>query len=217
MKAYVITIRDNERSVEVAERCIASCKRNGLEVEMWDAITPRHREFKELVLKYGLKRKNFDKGWSRPENAMAVFLSMTLLWEHSVKIDRPVLILEHDALMMAPLPNNLNFGWVCTLGRPSYGKYNTPSTLGVGPLVQKPYFGGAHSYVVSPEGARRLLENIAEHNQPADVYLNSQLFPFLQEYYPWLFRVNDSFSTIQHDAGCRAKHNYERGFELVEP
>lgn len=217
MRAFVITIRDNEKSVQVADRCIKSCAKMGLEVEKWDAITPRHREFKDLLLKYGLNRKNFDQGWSRPDSAMAVFLSMISLWEHAIEIDRPILILEHDAVMMSPIPKNFTFGWVCTLGKPSYGKFNIPTTLGTGPLVQKQYFGGAHSYVVSPEGARRLLEKVEEYNQPADVFLNVNNFPFLQEYYPWVFRVNDSFSTIQYEAGCKAKHNYERGIELVKP
>jgi len=54
---------------------------------------------------------------------------------------------------------------------------------------------------------------------PTDVYLNIENFDFLEEYYPWVFRVNESFSTIQKEAGCRAKHSIMNGKEitLVEP
>lgn len=217
MKSFIITIMDNSKSVEMAERCKKSCLRFGLDPVLWPAVTPRHPNFDDLKEKYGIIEENFDTGWSRPENAIACFLSMASLWEHAVEIDRPILILEHDAVMLGRLPSNFNFGWVCTLGKPSYGKFKTPKTLGTGPLVQKPYFGGAHSYTVSPEGARRLLENISTMSRPTDVYLNIENFPFLEEYYPWVFRVNDSFSTIQKEAGCRAKHNYDRGIKLVEP
>jgi hypothetical protein len=41
-------------------------------------------------------------------------------------------------------------------------------------------------------------------------------FPWLEEYYPWPVVVDDSFSTIQNQQGCLAKHNYAKGIELVE-
>lgn len=217
MKAFIITIMDNAKSVEMAERCKKSCLRFGLDPVLWPAVTPRHPNFKDLQETLGIIPENFDTGWSRTDNAIACFLSMAGLWTHAVEIDEPILILEHDAVMVGRLPWNFTFGWVCTLGKPSYGKFETPTTIGTGPLVQKPYFGGAHAYAVSPEGARRLLENVSTKSRPTDVYLNLENFPFLEEYYPWIFKVNDSFSTIQKEAGCRAKHNYNRGIKLVEP
>jgi len=217
MKAYVITIMDNERSVEMAERCIVSCKRYGLTVEKWPAVTPRHPEFESLQKTLGVIAENFDTGWSRPENAIACFLSMASLWSHAVETNEDVLILEHDAVMCGRIPALLRFNKCMTLGKPSYGRYETPTFLGTGELTQKPYFGGAHSYIVSPAGAQELLETIPTDSRPTDVYLNINNFPWLEEYYPWCFFVNDSFSTIQHESGCRAKHNYDRGIELVEP
>ena len=41
MQAYVITIMDNERSVQAAERCIKSGERHGLKIEKFAAITPK--------------------------------------------------------------------------------------------------------------------------------------------------------------------------------
>jgi len=217
MKAFVITIMDNPKSVEMSNRCIESCKRYGLHVEPWAAITPRNPQFESLVEMRGIDPDMFESKWSRRDNAIACFLSMASLWDHAVACDQPVLILEHDAVMTGRIPDDFDWGWVCTLGKPSYGKYNTPTKIGTGRLVQKPYFGGAHAYVVSPEGARRLLEKVPTHACPTDVYLNVENFGFLEEHYPWCFRVNDSFSTIQQETGCLAKHNYEKGIELVEP
>ena len=50
---------------------------------------------------------------------------------------------------------------------------------------------------------------------PTDVYLNLDLFPFLEEYYPWPVEAQDSFSTIQNTNGCLAKHNYGEGYQLL--
>ena len=61
-----------------------------------------------------------------------------------------------------------------------------------------------------------LLDKVATHSEPTDVYLNRDNFPFLQEHYPWKVEVNDSFTTIQQERGVYAKHNYEKGIEIIE-
>lgn len=215
MRAFVITIVDNHQSVEMSDRCIASCERYGLDVDPWPAVTPRNANFDKLQNELGLNGDNFVGKWSRKDNAIACFISMASLWKYSVESNVDVLILEHDAIMTGSLPSNFTFDKVCTLAKPSYGSYNTPTTIGTGRLVQKEYFKGAHGYIVSPEGAQILLDSIPTKAAPADVYLNTLNFPFLQEYYPWIFRADDSFSTIQNDAGCKAKHNYKKGIDIV--
>lgn len=217
MKAFVITIEGHELSNGTADRCIKSAKTYGLDVEKWKAVTPRHPNFQDLQDTLGIVPERFESKWSRRDNAIAVFLSMAGLWTYAVENNEDVLILEHDAVMTGRLPALFKFNKVCTLGKPSYGSYNTPLKLGTQPLIQKEYFKGAHAYVVSPEGAQILLDDISEKCAPADVYLNIHNFPFLEEYYPWVFRVDDSFSTIQKDAGCIAKHNFAKGIEIVEP
>jgi len=60
------------------------------------------------------------------------------------------------------------------------------------------------------------LEKVQDYSRPTDIYLNVLNFPWLEEYYPWPVRVDDSFTTIQETAGCRAKHNFKKGIELIE-
>jgi hypothetical protein len=216
VKAFVITIVDNKHSTSLANRCIESCGKHGLDVEIFPATTPRSDNFQELIEESGLDPNNFDNEWSRQDNAIACFLSHSRLWKHCVEINEDVLILEHDALMTSRLPPTLKVDKCCTLGKPSYGKYDAPITLGVGPLKQKPYFGGAHSYVVTPRGAKELLEEIPNKSKIPDIYMNLEDFPWLQEYYPWLFIVKDSFSMTQKERGCVAKHNYDNGFKILD-
>lgn len=216
MKSFVITIMDNPHSVRAAERCIASAKRFGVTVEKFPAITPRDKDFKKLVEEKKLATHQFESGHSRKDNALACFLSHLSLWEKSVEENEDILILEHDAVFNGRIPTLLGFHKVITLGEPSYGVYNTPRTLGTQPLAQKEYFKGAHAYAVRPWGAKDLIEMVPDYSRPTDVYLNIMNFPWLEEYYPWPVKVDDSFSTIQFQQGCVAKHNYSKGIELVE-
>jgi hypothetical protein len=51
--------------------------------------------------------------------------------------------------------------------------------------------------------------------RPTDVFLNLNSFAFLQEFYPWPVEARDSFTTIQSEAGCRAKHNFDQNYEII--
>ena len=48
-----------------------------------------------------------------------------------------------------------------------------------------------------------------------DVFLHLDIFPDLEEYYPWPVEAWDSFTTIQNPEGCLAKHNYGQQYEII--
>jgi len=214
-KAYVITILENEKSVKVANRCISSAKVQGLEVEKFPAITPKDDPIKLLQDK-GIDPNVFDEVYSRNLNCIAAFLSHYSLWEKCAKGNENFVIFEHDAFVFSPVPVNANFTYVMNIGQPSYGSYATPSVLGINPLTTKRYFGGAHAYMVTPKGAKLLVENAPLHARPTDIYMNLATFPWLQEYYPFVADARDSFTTIQVERGCTAKHNYRDGYEIID-
>ena len=88
--------------------------------------------------------------------------------------------------------------------------------LGVDGLVQKQYFGGAHGYMINPKGAKAFIKKAMIDAAPADVFINLNNFSWLQEYYPWVCMAVDSFTTIQRNDGCLAKHNYKDGYEIID-
>lgn len=214
MKSYVITIMDNPKSVKAAERCILTAKKySNIDVQTFEAITPKdspRKKFEELKI----TTENFDEKYSKSINAMAAFLSHHTLWTMCVADNEDYIIFEHDAVVDSKIPT-IGYAGAITFSQPSYGKYNTPMFIGVGPLTQKQYFGGAHGYIVTPKGAKNIIETAKEHAAPTDVYLNTNLFPWLQESYPWSCRADDSFTTIQRETGCLAKHNYKDGYEYL--
>jgi GR25 family glycosyltransferase involved in LPS biosynthesis len=214
MKAYVIRIKGHTLSEQAAKRCIQSAAKNGLEVYPWDAYTPKDDPIKILKQK-GINPKPFNEVYSRTLNCAAAFLSHYSLWQHSIEIDEPVVIFEHDAVVNGEVPVNASFTHVMTFSAPSYGKYNTPPLLGVNPLTQKRYFGGAHGYIVNPTGAKELIIQSKKQVKPADVFLNLDYFPWLQEHYPWSCTAMDNFTTIQTEVGCKAKHRYGESYAIV--
>ena len=68
---------------------------------------------------------------------------------------------------------------------------------------------------MKPDAAKIIIEVAKQQAGPTDVFLHSKRFPFLEEYYPWPVEAIDSFTTIQNVAGCKAKHNYKRGYRII--
>ncbi len=113
VKAFVITLTDNEESTDAATKLILSngSVNNDFVVETFDAITPE-RVHGELILeditwnypwdesilcmKSGL-RKNPYKTVNR-EKRMACFMSHYKLWKLCDALNTPIIILEHDAI-----------------------------------------------------------------------------------------------------------------------
>ena len=214
MKAFVITILENKQSVEAANRCIESGKRHGLEIEKFDAITPADNPV-ELLQTRGIDPIQFDEKYSRSLNCISAFLSHYALWESCSKGDEDFIIFEHDAVMVTPLPM-LFPNYVMNIGHPSYGKWNKPNFLGLNPLTTKRYFPGAHAYWVTPKGGKLLVENAPLYAKPTDVYLNLDTFPWLQECHPFVAEARDTFTTIQVEEGCLAKHNWKEGYDIID-
>lgn len=213
MKSYVITIMENDKSVSAAKRCINSMPEYN--IEMFPAFTPQNCDpYKEFEV-MGFDHHGFDPTegmvYSFKENAMCAFLSHTSCWAKSVTENIEVQIFEHDAVCTTHLPEFIPYKKCVSVGRPSYGNFKNAPHMGVHKLFSKPYFPGAHAYRMKPSGAKLLLEGATKHAKPTDIFLNIADFPFLEEYFPWPVMANDSFTTIQREQGCLAKHNWDGG------
>ena len=213
MKMYVITIKENERSVQVADRCVKSGLVFGYKINKHTAYTPENCDVYEELKKLKYPSVAFNEIYSRPENCIAGFLSHHSLWKKCVRSKEPIVIFEHDAVLVGDIPQMMMFD-ILNLGKPSYGKFNTPSFIGYGSLVSKPYFPGAHAYRLTPKGAQQVIDECVFSAGPTDIYIHSSKFT-LGEYYPWPAEARDSFTTIQQKQGCYAKHNYGETYEII--
>ena len=208
MNNYVIAIEDNPRSVEIAKRCIGSAAQHGAKVEIFPAITPRNTDIYKLAEQEGISTKGFSEVYSRLDNCIAAFISHYSIWKLAAESYKPVTIFEHDAVIQSPIPR-LDYIGCVNLGKPSYGIYQTP-TKGLGRLQSMTHFPGTHCYRVNPYGAHKFVEQSKISGNTPDIFLHSNTFDFLEEYYPWPVISNDTFSTIQTKEGLRRKHSYKK-------
>jgi GR25 family glycosyltransferase involved in LPS biosynthesis len=217
MKAYVIAINKEESRV-AAKRCIKSAENTGkIHARMWGGWMPEDNPRKYLSLnKISVDKFEADSIYSRTEPCIAAFASHYSLWVYCTQIREKILILEHDAVFTTSLDyEKIPFKDICSIGAPSYGKFNIPPLLGVNSLTSKNYLPGAHAYMITTNGARKLIAKAkTEGGAPTDLFINKNDFN-VQEYYPWPVKVKDNFSTIQHKQGCIAKHNYNSEFKVI--
>lgn len=118
-KAYIIAIKDNKKSEMQLERCIESLEFVEMPYEVFygydgtDNVqikTPHHLKDKE----YMKWLRVADHMLNIPEVACA--LSHIALWAHCITIDKPIVILEHDALMLRKFTEFPNYNVVHYLG-----------------------------------------------------------------------------------------------------
>mgnify|MGYP001183091295 FL=1 len=214
MKHFVITIIDNDKSHYAADKCVESGKKFGLEIDYYEAFTP-HTCF-DFISEHKINTERFNNSqYSREHNAMAAFCSHLSLWMYSLESNEEITIFEHDAVIMENIPNIDHNGCI-SFGKPSYGKFNTPMALGRNRLVSKPYFPGAHAYRIKPNAAKIMVETGITRGAPTDIFLNIETFPWLEEFYPWPVEVKETFTTIQKETGCQAKHMYNENYVIEE-
>ena len=213
MKNYVITIMTEPMSVKAAERCIESGRLKGTPISKWAATVP-NTLLPGLLEASNIGQQGFVEKYSRLDNCMAAFHSHWSLWKHCTEIQEEVTIFEHDAVIVDHIPE-LNYNGCISFGKPSYGQFNIPARIGKNILSSKRYFPGAHAYRINPWGAQRLIERASKYARPTDVFLHLDVFPWLEEYYPWPVEARDTFTTIQKTEGCLAKHSYNGSYKII--
>jgi len=126
-QCYVITIKTDERSVAASKRCISSAADFNLHVNSFDAFTPEDDLFKILNSK-GISDENINikrrttRSFFKKRTQVACFTSHLALWEKCIEIDSPIIIFEHDAIIIDYIPleiiNGTGFKQLINLGRP---------------------------------------------------------------------------------------------------
>ena len=227
MKAYVITIQGHEYSESVARRCIESAKKFDLTVESFWAVTKDNVAdvMTQENLRWTWANMNTEKTrcpytsleqspyrTKSLEAKMACSMSHYLLWKLCVELDEPVLILEHDAVFVAPLPD-ISFEGAVQINDPVGGGYRGQEhskimqergIVGVHPLTPKrpldsmipDGFSGNSAYIVKPWAAHKFKQAFKNHGVwPNDATICLQRFPWLQELYPFVTVVKQTHST----------------------
>jgi hypothetical protein len=184
-KAYIIRVQGHEEGEQKAQRCADSCDKVGMPWEYWDAynglegtIVPpdNHSGIMEMV-------KITDHYMTRGEVACA--LSHISLWQKCVIDDQPLVVLEHDSIMVQPYMNHSVYNSICYLGGHEQAKQGwqvlpTPPHASEGPNYH--FICRAHAYAIDPAVAKNLLAHVLKMGicAPLDILMRADVFPIHQ-------------------------------------
>jgi hypothetical protein len=184
-KAYIIRIKGHELSESLAKRCADSVTRVNMQYEYSDAfngindtITPpdNMHPFMKMV-------KVTDHFLTRGEAACA--LSHINLWAKCVEDDQPLVVLEHDAVMVQHYPEHSMYNSIDYLGSTEQvnRKWKVHPTPPHGTDGENYHFiCRAHAYSIDPAVAKNMLAYVLKYgiNTSLDRMLRADIFPIHQ-------------------------------------
>lgn len=232
MLAYVITLKGDEYSERVASRCIQSAEEHSLVVSNFYGVD--RKQARSVMVEHNLEwswANNNTKARTCPTTGLYQFpytaadttladldskigcsMSHYLLWKYCIERNEPLLILEHDAVFLKPLPE-INFKGICQINDPAgatpKGNWWSQQMRKRGPGVfEKTWIrpkkerhipdglAGHSAYMIKPWAAQKAIDKYHELGVwPNDAMICKQLFPCLEEYYPFITKVVQAKST----------------------
>jgi GR25 family glycosyltransferase involved in LPS biosynthesis len=229
MKGFVIYVDISDKSTESAKITQSVFKnRLDIHISLFKAVNPNCVWQKFIDSDFNiLDIRKFGGGHIDAE--IATFFSHYNLWLECIKLNEPIIVFEHDAMLNG---NNLdlnilrNFkGDLLNLGEPNWGSiYNdnfTSEWLSKDDGIHKRticenthdtyqvwnqsdglchcdtmWLFGAHSYLINPSGATKLVEGAKKGILPADTYIRTNLLD-IYDYLPHPITQHDEFTLIQ--------------------
>lgn len=188
--AYIITIKGNQESEKLAFRCIQSCINVGQPVKLWQAFDGTNRQ--DVIVPPHLENQTYLKWVKQPNDKystsqIAVFFSHLSLWSHCASIDQPIIILEHDAIMLQKLEQHNFYNCIQYLGSKEQVQSNK---VPVGIPPHGSIYNGlwrficrGHAYAIDPPIARNLLSYTIREGitKTLDVFIRCDIFAIVQD------------------------------------
>ena len=184
--AYIITIKGHELSESMSRRCAESCDKVGMSYKVSEAFNGTTGE---IIVPEHLKNQNWVK-WVKVVNEslalteICTVLSHVALWSHCVEIDRPIIALEHDAIVLQNFTHHPAFNAIIYLGSIEQLQNNYWGSIPIHGQLNCNYRFclRTHSYSVDPVMAKRLLSSIVKNGitTSIDVMLRSDIYTILQ-------------------------------------
>lgn len=182
---YIIRLQNNLISQELAQRCYESCLTiEQPNVQFFDAVdgidVPESSYHSILNL---IKQPNTMVTLAE----VGCFLSHFLLWVKCVEIDKPIIILEHDAIMVNKYLRHPFFTAISYLGCLEQFKNQFSFQFPMPPHGQlTPNFRfmlRAHAYSIDPMIARQLVAKVIKYGifTSLDVFIRADEFSIIQE------------------------------------
>ena len=184
--AHIITLPNHKKSVELSQRCQQSCEAVGQPYKIWEGfdgtsgkiVYPKHLENQDhfRFLKQINDRLTITE--------IATILSHYSLWAECVRLDRAIVVLEHDAVMVKPYLSHDCWNQIVYLGNLQQYQEGRWASFPIHSVATKNhrFICRAHAYVVDPPSARSLISHLIKFglSAPADMLIRADLFPITQ-------------------------------------
>lgn len=128
------------------------------------------------------------------------------LWEKCVNENQPILIVDYDTTFINKIPSNFKFSGLCQIIDPNDNmtqngdtwsqKIKSYNKQGTYPKIKRfketpDGFAKKSGYILKPWAAKQLIKQCHKTGLwPHDLFLCSQLFPFIEECYPFIVKSN---------------------------
>lgn len=191
MKTFIIRLSKNEHSCKMAKECKDQAVKFGIDAEYFEAINGLEADKHYKLTGVPKPKKALKKGRA---GVLGCFFSHYYLWKMCAEQTEPYCILEHDGYFLKPITNEVldKFDDVLKLDNcdpysPNYNqileeqknqqmiikKYINPAPKALHKIGTGNYFKGAYSYILKPNGAKKLIKFIHENknglgHRPAD-------------------------------------------------
>ena len=167
-KAYIITIKGHELSERYSKQAQQSCVDINMPFQVWDAfdgtketiVVPEHSKNSDFINIIKITNHRLTK------TQIANVLSHCSLWALCAKIDEPIVILEHDAIMIKKITEIHSYNSIVWLGGIEWASQEKPicpipllATDGPNFLFSL----RAQAYAIDPPIARNLLSHIIKY------------------------------------------------------
>jgi len=191
-------------SEKYSKRCQESCKNVGMQYQVWDAfdgtgdeiIIPEHSKNNPIFKMVKIQDHHMTK------SELSCFLSHLSLWARCVEIDQPIVILEHDAIMVKKFENKTSYNSIVYLGCEIWAKKGSNiediPIYGSGGMNNLYIYKG-HAYCIDPQVAKNMLSDVFKRGiwTIADRFMKADLYNIThQGLYAFENKFNDEDSTI---------------------
>lgn len=185
-QAYIITLKNHNISEMLSRRCQSSCEQVNMPYQIWDAVDGTGNE---IIIPDRLKDQSWIK-WIKlydtflSQSEVACYISHISLWAHCIEINRPIVILEHDSVMVKPYRVHYGINQIVYLGCAEQTKgWNVTPIPPHGSL--NPHYRfmlRAHAYAIDPLSAKNLIAHTLKYgiNESLDVTIRSDVFGIIQ-------------------------------------
>ena len=212
--AYIISLKDNEVSQKFTQRCVQSCEAVQQPYKIFygfDASQSKVKlqnyqlgqpvgELGEIKVPDMLQGQRADLLYTQ----IACFLSHYALWCLCLDIDRPIVILEHDAIMVRQYTLHKFYNNIVYLGsreQQLQGRevYTIPPHGSDFKGLYR-FICRAHAYAIDPTIAKNLVSYVIQQGiaNSLDAIMRSDIFPIVQDGI-YAYDNNLGLSTISED------------------